>query len=79
MNNYEYHNIIDYWTSQYGLYISMDERNEIIRLFETELIKYNPDLDFDVLCSKLCARKYLNEKYAGLDIWDRIYLRYNHS
>jgi hypothetical protein len=75
MFDFEYHNIIDYWAKEFRLYMSMDERNELIEIYEQALVRYNTDLDFDDLCKSICIRKYLLTKYGklGYGVWGRLF------
>jgi tetratricopeptide (TPR) repeat protein len=73
MYDFEYHNIIDFWTGEFNLYMSMKERKEVIELYEQALIRYNPDIDFNKLCQNLCLKKYLDKKYGSLRVFERVF------
>ena len=75
MYDFEYHNIIDYWSEEYKIFMSMEERAKLIELYEQALIRFNDDLDFNKLCMNLCMKKYLMEKYGALNIWEKIFTR----
>jgi hypothetical protein len=77
MYEFEYHNIIDFWTKEFGIYMSMDERTELITLYEQALIRYNQDLEFDTLCKSLCTKRYLLNKYdkLGFYVWNAIFTK----
>jgi len=75
MYDFEYHNIIDFWTEEFDLFMSMDERNKVIQMYEQALVRFSPDLDFNKLCEHLCLKKYLDKKYGGLQIFERVFTR----
>jgi len=73
MFDFEYQNIIDYWTKEYGIYMSMDDRNYLITTYEKALEKFDKDIDFDKIVQNMCLKKYLDDKYGGLGVWKRIF------
>ena len=77
MFDFEYQNIIDYWTKEYGIYMSMSDRKYLIDVYEKALSVYHKDIDFDKIVQNMCMKMYLDEKYGGLGVWKRIFLKHN--
>ena len=77
MYDFEYQHIIDYWTKEYGIYMSMKDRNYLIQTYEDALRLYNSDLDFDKICQNMCLKMYLDGKYERLGVWQKLFLRHN--
>lgn len=77
MYDFEYHNIIDYWTKEFGLYMSMGERKELISIYEQAILRYNPDIEFDNMCKALCTKKYLFNTYGKLGylVWNAVFTK----
>lgn len=77
MFDFEYQNIIDYWSKEYGIYVSMKHRKYLIDVYEKALKTYHKDIEFDTMVQSMCMKMYLDDKYGGLDVWKRIFLKHN--
>ena len=77
MFDFEYQHIIDYWTKQYNIYMSMSDRKYLINTYEKVMKMYDKDIDFDKMCANMCLKMYLDDKYGGLGVWQRLFLKHN--
>mgnify|MGYP000956116721 CR=1 FL=1 len=72
MYDFEYNNIMDYWSNEFHVHIPTDDRKHIIRLYETALDE-RPYLEFNHLCKHMILHVYLVTKYPTLNIFDTIF------
>ena len=75
MYDFEYNNIMDYWSKEFHIHISTENRNSIIRLYEMGL-KHKPKLDFNFLCHHMMLQVYLTTKYPELELFDSVFSKW---
>lgn len=74
MLDFEYQNIIDYFTEQYSVYYSMEQRKSLIQLHKSlETLSVSHLVDFGILCEQLTIENYLLKKYPGFDLYNTFF------
>jgi hypothetical protein len=69
MYDFEYNNIMDFWSKEYHIHIDTEDRTKLIKLYEMELDN-RPELDFSNLCQHLVLQVYCMTKYPKLNLFE---------
>lgn len=71
MYDFEYNNIIDYWSKEFHIHVPEKSRGDIIKSFELNDDYFKDiDLDFNLFCEHLMLKEYCSSKYPYLNLYD---------
>lgn len=71
MLDFEYQNIIDYYTKEYHVYLSEGRRNSLIVLHkDLEENAVDGLIDFNLLCEHLIIEERLMERWPTLNLYN---------
>lgn len=74
MLDFEYQNIIDYFSKEYHVYFSEKKRQSLIELHKDLEENVKSDLvDFNSLCEQIMIEEYLNDKWPTLDLYNSMF------
>ena len=74
MLDFEYQNIIDYYTKEYHVYLSATRRDSLIGLHkDLEENAIDGLIDFNLLCENLIIEEYLMVKWPTLDLYNTMF------
>lgn len=80
MSTFEYDDIIDYWTTEYGIEFNEWQRGALIRMYQkSQTIDVFKDLGFDAFTKNVVRQKFYDAKYPKLDIFGRAYSKINQN
>ena len=74
MLEYEYNNIIDYWSKQFKLYVRTKDRKSIVKLYEDHQTQFDDrSLDFSDICQHVLMQSYCENKYPGMHLYENTF------
>ena len=74
MLEFEYNNIINRWSDEYGIKFTDKQRTFLITIYKSATTDDRfSGLEFDTFAHNIFRQKYYSKKYPGLDIFARAY------
>jgi len=74
MYEFEYNNVIDYWSDKFRLTVTESDRSAIVKLYESNEQKFEKmEMDFNIMCKQVLLHSYLQIKYPNMDLFESAY------
>jgi hypothetical protein len=70
MLEYEYNNIIDYWSEYFKIRLGKHDKKAIVKLYENYETQFNQrSLDFNAVCQQVLLESFCELKYPGMNLY----------
>lgn len=75
--DFEYNNIIDYWSEQFNVFVRTEDRQSIINMYETNSKKSKDvSVDFNHVCYHVIVHNYCTMKYPKMNLYDNVFSKH---
>lgn len=75
--DFEYNNIIDYWSKQFNVFVKTEDRESIIKMYEVNSqLTENSEVDFSHVCYHVIMHNYCVMKYPTLNLYESVFSKH---